>query len=98
MAERQRLEPAAISARLSEVPGWRHEQGALRREFDFDDFVAAFGFMAQVALLAERRNHHPEWSNVYRHVAIALSTHDVGGISPADFELAGAINRLLPSD
>tara|TARA_B100001094_G_scaffold219884_1_gene213926 strand:- start:335 stop:559 length:225 start_codon:yes stop_codon:yes gene_type:complete len=69
----------------------------LRRDFQFRDFVEAFGFMSQVALLAEARNHHPNWSNVYNRVTIELTTHDLGGLSTLDTELAIAIDRLLPT-
>jgi 4a-hydroxytetrahydrobiopterin dehydratase len=64
----------------------------LVRHFVFKDFVAAFGFMTSIALLAEQLNHHPDWSNVYDKVSIKLSTHDVGGISEKDFELASRID------
>ncbi len=67
----------------------------LFREFVFTDFVDAFAFMTKVALLAERADHHPEWSNVYKRVTIHLSTHEVGGISDRDFKLATEINALL---
>ena len=58
------------------------------KTFEFADFVAAFGFMTRVALVAERMNHHPEWFNVYRRVEVKLTTHDAGGITELDFELA----------
>ncbi|MCK5664109.1 MAG: 4a-hydroxytetrahydrobiopterin dehydratase [Thiotrichaceae bacterium] len=74
---------------------WRIREGKLYREFKFPDFVSAFGFMTQVAILAERANHHPEWSNVYNRVAISLTTHLVGGISKRDFELAQEIEKLI---
>jgi len=75
--------------RISEVRG-----GTIHREFVLEDFVHAFGFMTQVAIVAEKRNHHPEWSNVYNRVAITLTTHDVGGLSSNDIELAADIDRL----
>ena len=70
-------------------------EGRLHREFEFAGFVEAFGFMSRVALLAEKMDHHPNWSNVYNRVVIDLSTHDVGGLSARDFELAGRIDQLL---
>ncbi len=77
-------------------PGWQHVDDKLQREFVFDNFVAAFGFMSQVALLAESRNHHPNWSNVYNRVQIALTTHDAGNtVTENDIQLAEAINRLV---
>lgn len=74
---------------------WTIKGEKLHREFKFPDFVAAFGFMSQVALLAERANHHPEWSNVYNKVVINLTTHEAGGISKRDFELAHEISALV---
>lgn len=73
---------------------WTIVDGKLRREFQFRDFVTAFGFMTQVALVAERADHHPEWFNVYRTVRVDLTTHDAGGISTRDFELAAAMDRI----
>lgn len=69
---------------------------AIRRAFRFADFSAAWGFMSRVALLAERMDHHPEWSNVYNRVEILLTTHDAGGLSEKDVALAEAIDRLVP--
>ncbi len=74
---------------------WRIEEDKLYREFKFPDFVSAFGFMTKVAILAERANHHPEWSNVYNSVVINLTTHEAGGISKRDFELAQKISKLI---
>jgi 4a-hydroxytetrahydrobiopterin dehydratase len=83
-----------VSRRLAQLTGWTIQAGKLHRTFTFDDFVAAFGFMAQVALVAERMNHHPEWHNVYSRVAVDLTTHDAGGITDKDFQLAAAMDRL----
>ena len=68
---------------------------ALRRQLVFDSFVQAFGFMAQVALVAERLNHHPNWSNVYNRVDIAITTHDAGGLTALDFEFARRVDAIL---
>ncbi len=82
-------------ARLGErLPHWRVEGDALHREWVFADFSAAWGFMARVALLAERHDHHPNWSNVYNRVRIRLTTHDAGGLSARDEKLAAAINAI----
>jgi len=89
-----KLSPDEISAKLTNLSGWKLQDSKLHREFKFADFVEAFGFMSRVALLAETAGHHPEWFNVYNTVKIDLATHDVGGISEADFELAEKINRL----
>ena len=69
-------------------------EGKLHKEFKFANFVEAFGFMSKVAILAEKMNHHPEWFNVYNKVAIDLTTHDAGGISQNDLELAKQIEAL----
>jgi 4a-hydroxytetrahydrobiopterin dehydratase len=74
---------------------WVIKDGKLYIEFKFPNFVSAFGFMAQVAIIAERANHHPEWSNVYNKVKIYLTTHEVDGISNLDFELAQEITNLI---
>jgi 4a-hydroxytetrahydrobiopterin dehydratase len=89
-----KLSDAEIRERLGHVPGWKVEGDKLRREFKFSDFVAAFGFMTRVALLAEKADHHPEWFNVYNKVRIELTTHDAGGLSERDFELAKQIDKL----
>jgi len=86
-------ERAGLAAAL---PGWALVEGrdAIRRDFVFADFSAAFGFMARVALLAEKQDHHPEWSNVWNRVTIVLSTHDAGGLSRRDVKMAQAIDAL----
>jgi 4a-hydroxytetrahydrobiopterin dehydratase len=73
---------------------WEQQADRLRRTFRFPDFVTAFGFMTEVALIAERMNHHPEWFNVYGTVRVELSTHDAGGLTELDFELARAMSEL----
>jgi 4a-hydroxytetrahydrobiopterin dehydratase len=82
---------------LGDVPGWTLDDDALERTFTFPDFVTAFGFMASAAIVAEKMNHHPEWSNVYSKVVVRLSTHDVGGLSELDFELAARMSALAAS-
>ena len=89
-----KLTAADIRVALQSLPDWSLQDDKLHRVFRFADFVAAFGFMSRVALLAERINHHPEWSNVYRTVVIDLTTHDVAGITQKDIDLAMAISRL----
>ena len=75
---------------------WKEENNKLTRKFEFDDFVTAFGFMTQVAIIAEKMNHHPNWSNVYNEVTIELSTHDAGNIvTDKDRKLAEAIDKLV---
>ena len=95
-----RLASTEIARRMRELPTWQlgaERGGTIHRDFVFTDFVQAFGFMSQVALIAERLDHHPEWSNVYNRVAITLTTHDVGGLSMKDIELAGRIDRACAS-
>ena len=87
-----KLTDAEIAAALPGVPGWTLNGDGIERTYRFADFVAAFGFMARVALLAEKADHHPEWSNVYNKVVVRLTTHDAGGISARDFALARAID------
>ncbi len=79
------------------LPAWTmvEEGAAIRRGFRFRDFSEAWGFMARVALLAERHDHHPDWSNVWNRVDIRLSTHDAGGLTGRDVRLAQAIDALL---
>ncbi|MCH4894882.1 MULTISPECIES: 4a-hydroxytetrahydrobiopterin dehydratase [unclassified Sphingomonas] len=82
---------------LDGLPDWDYDdaRAAIVRQFTFDNFSEAFAFMTQVALLAEKADHHPEWSNVWNRVEIALTTHDAGGLSPRDIELAQAIDALV---
>lgn len=88
-------DPAASG--VGPVPaGWDVADGRLRREFRFPDFVSAFGFMSSVALLAERQDHHPDWSNSYGEVVIELTSHDVGHVTERDLRLANAINAIAP--
>ena len=91
-----RLDPQSAAELLAASPEWRHgteRGGVISRDFVFADFTQAFAFMTQVALMAEKRHHHPEWSNVYNRVSITLTTHDVGGLSMNDIELALCIDK-----
>lgn len=90
----QPLTRPQIDAALQELAQWRLDAAGtgIERELSFADFNAAFGFMTRVALRAEAMNHHPEWRNVYNRVSIRLSTHDVGGLSSLDVELARFID------
>ena len=75
--------------------GWRHEDNALRREFTFTNFAEAFAFMTSIAVMAEAADHHPDWSNSYNTVAIALTSHDKGCVTQRDSSLAEQINTLV---
>ncbi|WP_320676413.1 4a-hydroxytetrahydrobiopterin dehydratase [Prochlorococcus sp. MIT 1300] len=88
------LSKEEISTLSQELPGWTVVGNKIQRKFKFKDFVEAFGFMTRVAMIAERINHHPEWSNVYALVKIDLTTHDLGGLSNIDLMFAKEINKL----
>lgn len=88
------LDPDQIEAALERLDGWQLHDGKLVREFVFADFVEAIGFMMRCAIRAEGMNHHPEWHNVYRTVRVELTTHDVGGITSLDVELASTMSSL----
>jgi len=90
----QKLSEAEIESALKQLPGWSLAQGKLHREFEFPDFVHAFGFMATAAIAIEKRNHHPEWFNVYNRVVVDLTTHDASGITTKDVELAKLLDDL----
>jgi len=92
-----KLSDAERAALAHTLPDWRMADGrdAIVRQFKFADFSAAWGFMSRVALIAEKQDHHPEWSNVWNRVDILLSTHDAGGLSARDVSLAHAIDALL---
>ncbi len=92
-----RLTDDARVALLAECPDWqlRSDGLAIERDFSFADFNEAFGFMVRVALCAEKADHHPEWSNVYNRVHITLTTHDAGGLSARDAEMARAIAAMV---
>ena len=94
MTTRELLSGDALTNAMAELDGWTIVDGKLHKEFTVSDFVESFGFMASAALCAERANHHPEWSNVYNRVSVALSTHDVGGITQFDMALAADMDRL----
>lgn len=93
----EKLNAAARAALPVTLAQWRMASGrdAIVRDFSFADFSAAWGFMCRVALLAEKHDHHPEWSNVWNKVSIVLSTHDAGGLSALDVALADAIDALV---
>lgn len=100
MGNVEKLAPEDIQRALADLPGWSVAGGKLHREYQFSDFVHAFGFMASAATTAEAMGHHPEWSNVYGRVVIDLTTHDAGGITSKDLTLAakfeGLAKKLLP--
>jgi 4a-hydroxytetrahydrobiopterin dehydratase len=88
------IELALNTLNASAVSPWALTEGKLHKEFQFGNFVEAFGFMTKAALVAESMDHHPEWFNVYRTVRVGLSTHEAGGITELDFELASRMESL----
>ncbi|CAL74214.1 Pterin-4-alpha-carbinolamine dehydratase [Bradyrhizobium sp. ORS 278] len=92
----ERLSAEARASALRDLSGWAELDGreAISRTFTFRDFNEAFGFMTRVALIAEKRDHHPEWRNVYRTVEVVLATHDAGGVTMLDIELARAMDAI----
>lgn len=95
MSELKQYDAEEIQQRLGDDSQWQLVDNKLYRRLVFEDFVHAFGFITQIALLAEKANHHPEWANVYRTVDIYLTTHEVSGVSDRDFELMAAIERII---
>jgi len=89
-----RLSQIDIDAELKKLPGWRVRDEKLYKEFQFESFNQAFGFMTRAAMEIEKMNHHPEWFNVYNKITIELTTHDVGGITKNDVNLAKILNSL----
>jgi len=90
----EKLSADAVEARLDVLAGWVQQDGKLHREYKFTDFVQAFAFMTAAAIEAEKMDHHPEWFNVYNKVVVDLMTHEVGGISDFDFQLAAKLELL----
>ena len=88
------LNKKEVEALQRELPKWKIQEARINREWQFSNFVEAFGFITKVALLAESMNHHPEWSNVYSKVTIELTTHDLNGLTNLDVQLAQAIDSL----
>jgi 4a-hydroxytetrahydrobiopterin dehydratase len=95
MPAAKKLSDVEVNERLGHAKGWTLTNGKLHRAFECKDFVAAFGNMTRVALVAEAMNHHPEWFNVWNTVVIDLNTHSVKGISNLDFELAAKIDEIF---
>ena len=93
--DRRPLTPDEVAHLVVALDGWELDGVSLRRQLVFDSFVHAFGFMAQVALIAERLDHHPNWSNVYNRVDLAITTHDAGGLTALDFEFARRVDAVL---
>jgi len=99
MARPEKLTAEARKAALAKLSGWSEVTGrdAIAKKFVFKDFNEAFGFMTRAALVAEKMDHHPEWFNVYKTVEVTLSTHDAGGVTELDVQLAGAMDKIAGS-
>ena len=89
------LSEGELERDLSEIPEWEMKAGKLHREIKFDDFSEAFSFMTRAAIVSEKMNHHPEWSNVYNIVTIDLTTHDAGGVTQLDINWAKKVDKFL---
>ena len=90
-----RLSSEQISEQLKNIPGWSVKEEKLHRDFEFESFNQAFGFMTRAAMEIEKMNHHPEWFNVYNKLTVDLTTHDAGGITENDIGLAKILNSLV---
>ena len=93
----QKLSPKEVETAQKNISQWilNQDKDSITRNFEFGDFIEAWGFMSRVAILAEKHDHHPEWFNVYNQVRITLTTHDAGGLSKRDIQLATEIDALL---
>ena len=90
-----KLSESIIEEKLKNLPGWSVKNEKLYKEFQFNDFNQAFGFMTRAAIEIEKMNHHPEWFNVYNRITVELTTHDAGGITDNDVNLARILNSLI---
>ena len=90
-----KLSESSIEEKLKNLPGWSIKNDKLHKEFQFNDFNQAFGFMTRAAMEIEKMNHHPEWFNVYNRITVELTTHDAGGITDNDVNLARILNSLI---
>ena len=91
----EKLSPEEITRQLQNLSGWEYKDNGIEKSFEFADFRAAFAAMTRIAFESEAAHHHPEWSNVYNHLHIRLSTHDAGGVTSNDFELAETIESIV---
>ena len=89
------IEKNQLDSFIEKNPSWIIDNKTIKKEFKFDNFIDAFGFMSKVALLSEKMDHHPNWQNTYNKVTIELTTHDLGGISTNDTKLAESIDKII---
>ena len=98
MPKETALDGAEVADRIATLPSWKIVDGALHRELEFSNFSEAFGFMARVALAAEKLDHHPDWSNSWNRVVIDIVSHDAGGLTPLCFDLAVQVDRAVGAE
>ncbi len=98
MSKIPKLTQSELEAEIGNLPGWSLDDEKLYKQFEFKNFIGAFAFMTKVAITAEKMNHHPEWFNVYNKVQIHLTTHEAGGISENDVNLARKIDTLADQE
>lgn len=91
----EKLTPLTIKSRLANLDGWENKDGGIEKSFTFKNFKMAFSVMSHVAFECEAQNHHPEWSNVYNKLHIRLTTHDAGGVTEKDIDMAKSIERIV---
>mgnify|MGYP006267648401 CR=1 FL=1 len=91
----QTYDATQAQSALADLPGWSFHNDGIEKSYQFADFVEAWGFMSRAAILAEKANHHPEWANVYNKVQVRLSTHDAGGLTDKDLNLAKQMEALV---
>ena len=91
----QAMNATDVQSAVRELPGWRHEGGALVKELKFEDFSQAFAFLTRLAMVAEKSGHHPDFRSSYSNVRLELRSHDAGGVTQRDLDMAGAVEKLL---
>ena len=94
----KKLSEAEIRVQLQDIQGWEYNEGALETTFEFKDFKETFAIMTRIAFECEAQNHHPDWSNIYNALHIRLNTHDAGGVTQKDFQLARSIEGIIDSE
>jgi len=93
-----KLSEKEISDKLQDLDGWEFQENALQTKFEFENFKETFSIMTRIAFEAEAQQHHPEWTNVYNTLSISLSTHDAGGVTEKDFQIAKAIESIIDAE